>query len=92
MRPDPAPSIAAARGLRFVPGDRPDRLAKAAASGADPVVIDLGDAVAPADEAAARAHATTWLADGHAAVVRINAAGTAWSESDLATAVEHGGP
>jgi len=31
----------------FVPGDRPDRFAKAAASGADLVIIDLEDAVSP---------------------------------------------
>lgn len=36
------------RSLLFVPGDRPDRLAKALASGADGVVVDLEDAVAAA--------------------------------------------
>ena len=39
----------------FVPGDRPDRYAKAAASGADLVIIDLEDAVAPDAKNAARA-------------------------------------
>lgn len=39
----------------FVPGDRPDRYGKAFASGADIVIIDLEDAVAPQDKAAARA-------------------------------------
>jgi citrate lyase subunit beta/citryl-CoA lyase len=32
----------------YVPGDRPDRFAKALASGADTVIVDLEDAVAPA--------------------------------------------
>ncbi|GAA3093420.1 aldolase/citrate lyase family protein [Nonomuraea salmonea] len=31
----------------YVPGDRPERFAKAVASGADVVIIDLEDAVAP---------------------------------------------
>ena len=38
----------------FVPGDRPDRYGKAVASGADIVIIDLEDAVAPQDKGAAR--------------------------------------
>ena len=37
--------VAGARTLLFVPGDRPDRYAKAAAAGADVIVIDLEDAV-----------------------------------------------
>lgn len=40
----------------FVPGDRPDRFARAAAAGADLVVIDLEDAVGPARRAAALQH------------------------------------
>ena len=38
----------------FVPGNRPERFAKAIASGADAVIIDLEDAVAPDDKVAAR--------------------------------------
>ncbi|WP_331457983.1 aldolase/citrate lyase family protein [Burkholderia sp. BDU5] len=37
------------RSWLFVPGNRPDRFAKAVRSGADVVVIDLEDAV-PADQ------------------------------------------
>jgi citrate lyase subunit beta / citryl-CoA lyase len=44
-----------ARSFLFVPGDRPERLAKALASGAHVVVVDLEDAVAPDDKPAARA-------------------------------------
>lgn len=39
----------------FVPGDRPDRVAKARARGARAIVIDLEDAVAPARKDTARA-------------------------------------
>lgn len=90
--PDAAGRIAAARSLLFVPGDRPDRYAKAHASGADLVIVDLEDAVAPADKDAARAHVAAWLAAGHRPVVRINAPGTPWAEADLAVAAEHGCP
>ncbi len=37
----------------FVPGDRPERFAKAIAAGADAVIVDLEDAVAPANKQAA---------------------------------------
>ena len=39
------------RSLLFVPGDRPERFDKAAASGADAIILDLEDAVAPARKA-----------------------------------------
>jgi citrate lyase subunit beta/citryl-CoA lyase len=68
----------------FVPGDRPDRFDKAVASGADVVIVDLEDAVAPADKDAARAEVDAWLAGGHPAMVRINAPGTPWFEADAA--------
>ena len=42
------------RSLLFVPGDRPERFAKAAASGADAVILDLEDAVAAERRPAAR--------------------------------------
>ena len=38
----------------FVPGTRPERFAKALASGADAVILDLEDAVAADDKALAR--------------------------------------
>ncbi|MBY4108255.1 CoA ester lyase [Rhodococcus fascians] len=60
--------------LLFVPGDRPDRFGKAAAAGADIVVLDLEDAVAEKDKATARAHVVHWLSDGGRGCVRINAA------------------
>lgn len=46
----------------YVPGNRPDRFDKAVATGADLVILDLEDAVPPADKAAARESVATWLA------------------------------
>ena len=71
------------RSLLFVPGHRPDRFDKAAASGAHALVLDLEDAVAPDDKPQARTQVATWLAAGHAAFVRVNAADTPWHADDL---------
>lgn len=46
----------------YVPGDRPDRFAKAVASGADLVILDLEDAVAPEAKDSARESVLNWLA------------------------------
>lgn len=70
--------------LLFVPGDRPERFAKAAAAGADLVVLDLEDAVAPDRKDAAREHVAEWVAAGHECAVRVNAAGTEWHKHDVA--------
>lgn len=71
------------RSYLFVPGDRPERFAKAQAAGADAVILDLEDAVAPADKPLAREHiATAALAQG-ALYVRINACGAPGFDDDL---------
>lgn len=75
--------IATARSFLFVPGSKPDRFAKAEASGADVVILDLEDAVAPEHKESALDHVAAWLALGHVAVVRINAAGTPWQPREL---------
>lgn len=80
---DAADRIRSARSLLFVPGDRPDRFEKAEAAGADLVIIDLEDAVAPQHRAAALAHAVAWLRAGHEAVVRINAVGEPTHEAEV---------
>lgn len=73
------------RAWLFVPGHRPERFDKALAAGADRVIVDLEDAVAPADKPAARAALSQWLASTHAQVaVRLNAADTEWFADDLA--------
>lgn len=83
-----AADIRSARSFLFVPGNRPERFDKAVSSGADIVVIDLEDAVAPADKPAAREHARTWLRAGNAAMVRVNGIDTTWHEDDLALITE----
>ncbi len=50
------------RCVLFVPGARPDRYAKALASGADQVCIDLEDAVGPTAKETARVAALAWIA------------------------------
>ncbi|MEU2597302.1 CoA ester lyase [Streptomyces hirsutus] len=76
-------AVSTARTFLFVPGHRPDRFDKAAGSGADVVILDLEDAVAPDRKAEARGHVKEWLEQGQEAVVRINAAGTPWHDDDL---------
>lgn len=49
------------RSLLFVPGDRPDRMEKALTSGADALILDLEDSVAPANKPAARAAIADFL-------------------------------
>lgn len=69
--------------LLFVPGNRPERFDKALAAGADAVIIDLEDAVAPADKDAARHALAEWLDPTRPVMVRINAAETSWFAADL---------
>jgi len=68
--------------LLFCPADRPERFAKAAAA-ADTVIIDLEDAVAPADKAAARAALVATPLDPARTIVRVNPAGTAAHAADI---------
>lgn len=81
--------VRSARSLLFVPGDRPDRFAKAVAAKPDIVVIDLEDAVSAEDKNGARAETARWLAAGNQAMVRINAAGTCWHDDDVSMIAEH---
>ncbi|MBE7189196.1 MAG: CoA ester lyase [Jatrophihabitans endophyticus] len=68
--------------MLFVPGSRPDRYDKAAAAGADTVVVDLEDAVAADAKAEARLAALAWPGIG-GAVLRVNSVGTAWHADDV---------
>ncbi len=73
----------------FVPATRPERLTKALASGADLVIADWEDAVAPPDKNGARAallRAVEALPESERArvLVRVNAEGTPWFQDDLA--------
>ena len=49
------------RSYLFVPADRPERIAKALASGADAVIVDLEDAVATEAKSRARQSLAAWL-------------------------------
>lgn len=75
----------AIRAPLFVPANRPDRFATAAASGADAIILDLEDAVAASDKEAARAALRRDFTD-LPVIVRINAADTIWHDADLAAA------
>ncbi len=70
----------------FVPADRPDRFAKDAMSGADAIIIDLEDAVAPNAKVGARAAiaATASLPKNVPIIVRVNGCGTPWHLEDIA--------
>jgi citrate lyase subunit beta/citryl-CoA lyase len=73
------------RSFLFVPGDRPERYAKALATPADRVIVDFEDAVLPAAKATARGNLVDWLASPEArpVAVRINGADTDWHEDDM---------
>lgn len=72
------------RSFLFVPGNRPERFDKACAAGADVTIVDLEDAVAPPDKAAARAAIRAWLDASKSVYLRINGADTDWFQDDLA--------
>ncbi|MFF9487851.1 HpcH/HpaI aldolase/citrate lyase family protein [Streptomyces sp. NPDC014676] len=74
----------------YAPGDRPPVVAKALTSGADVVVVDLEDAVAPDRKAYARSATAELLRDPQPVPVhvRVNALSGPWGRADLA-AVAH---
>lgn len=69
--------------LLFCPADRDDRYAKALVA-ADMVILDLEDAVAPADKPAARERLAASALDPARTIVRVNPAGTPDHTLDLA--------
>lgn len=74
-----------ARSWLFTPGDRPDRFSKAMASGADAVILDLEDAVAPDAKSGARTSVLEWFARGGRSWIRINDRSSAYWADDLNT-------
>ncbi|MEG3083982.1 CoA ester lyase [Sphingomonas sp. PB2P12] len=74
------------RSLLFVPGDRPERMVKALGLGADALILDLEDSVAPAGKTAARAHVAAFLAEPRTTplFVRINPLDSGLADDDLA--------
>lgn len=86
---DATSRLALARTFLFVPADRPERHARALASDAGGVIVDLEDAVAPERKATAReqlraSFAALSAAERERLLVRINARGTPWFDGDRA--------
>ena len=81
------------RSALFVPGNRPERFAKALASGADVVIVDFEDAVAAQDKALAREQLAAYFNTHPEARVwvRINASATQEHEADLEHCRQHPG-
>lgn len=85
------------RSLLFVPGDSERKMEKAAASGADSLILDLEDSVAPSRKAEARKIVASFLGNAPRGpqsaklIVRVNALDTGMTEDDL-TAVVPGAP
>lgn len=74
------------RSWLFTPAMRPDRFARAAEVGADVLILDLEDAVAPGDKEQARAAALAYLAAGSGSTwraLRINGLRTRAGIGDL---------
>ena len=79
----------------FVPGNRPERFAKALASGADAIVLDLEDAVAADAKGQARDAIAQWAAgatplERERIVVRINEAASPLFADDLRLLLDAG--
>ncbi len=79
----------------YAPADRPERFEKALDAGADAVIVDLEDAVAPSRKASARASLTefaeAWASRGAAAPavqVRVNARGARTHDEDVAAVAD----
>ena len=88
--PDAPASLDRLATLLFVPADRLERIAKAIASGADAVIIDLEDAVVPQARETARTALYRYPrpsnGSGVPLILRISAVGTPDHESDVAVA------
>ena len=77
--------LTAVRSLLFLPASNPRAIAKARGAGADLVILDLEDAVKPADKAAARDAAVAAVAEAwtQPVAIRINGVGSEWHSLDL---------
>jgi len=78
-------SFARLRSMLFVPGDRPERMEKALGLGADALILDLEDSVAPAAKPKARGEIAAFLAAHPEANlwVRVNPLESGENEKDL---------
>jgi citrate lyase subunit beta/citryl-CoA lyase len=82
--------LRATRSILFLPASNPRAIAKARGAGADLVVLDLEDAVKPADKETARQAAVVAVAEPWPmpVAIRVNGDGSRWHEDDV-DAVEH---
>ena len=77
------------RSLLFIPADSPRKLEKGMTSGADALILDLEDSIAPARKAEARAAALAFLKEAATArprprlIVRVNGLDTGLTDADL---------
>lgn len=82
------------RSCLYMPGSNAKALAKARELGADALLFDLEDAVAPEAKAEARAAVVAALGEGgygkREIVVRVNALGTEWGADDVRAALPAG--
>ncbi|WP_269502704.1 aldolase/citrate lyase family protein [Burkholderia sp. IMCC1007] len=77
----PSSAACAPQSYLFVPGSRPERFSNALSCGADAVIIDLEDALAP-PRRMQRARTSLRGVARHPVLVRINGRGTPWFEQD----------
>lgn len=86
LQAPPFTSAPRLRSLLFVPGDRPDRMAKALGSGADALILDLEDSVALAAKANAREAIAVFLRQPRTITlfVRVNPLDSGLMPDDLA--------
>jgi citrate lyase beta subunit len=82
------------RSVLYMPGSRPRALEKARTLAADALILDLEDAVAPAEKPRARDLVAEAVAaggyGGRKLMIRINGLDTEWGEDDLARACAAG--
>ena len=82
------------RSVLYMPGSNPRALDKARTLAADALILDLEDAVAPAEKARARELVCGAVRQGgygrRKLILRINALATEWGTADLAAAAEAG--
>ena len=77
------------RSLLFIPGDSPRKLEKGVGSGADALLIDLEDSIAPERKAEARTTTVAFLKEARRAkdrprlFVRVNGLATGFTDDDL---------
>lgn len=80
------------RSVLYVPGDKPRAIAKARTLGADAVILDLEDAVAPENKREARENVKAALREtwNIPVLVRVNGLRTEWGQDDLQMSLEAG--